>query len=117
MRHWPQAMPEPIKRSPPRSPQVPGRKDPGESQPWRVEGGREPSGQSGGRGPRFRFPRWLLWLTLGLLLLNILVARQVPDNGGRLSVPYSFFLTELNSGNVTKVNAQGEIVQGTFKTP
>ena len=39
----------------------------------------EPTPTKGGRGPRFRFPRWLLWLTLGLLLLNVLVARQVPD--------------------------------------
>src|SRR3712207_7342007 len=37
---------------------------------WRVEGGRGPQGDkgegSGGRFPRVRFPRWLLWLTLGL---------------------------------------------------
>jgi cell division protease FtsH len=108
-------MSELSERSSPRTPPAP-RKDSGDKQPWRVEGGREPdTSKSGGRGPRFRFPRWLLWLTLGLLLLNILVARQVPDDGGRINVPFSFFQEELRKGNVIEVNAQGDIVQGKFK--
>ena len=65
--------------------------------------------------PAFRFPRWLLWLTLGLLLLNILVARRCPTTADRSSVPFSFFQDQVEAGNVTKVNAQGDIVQGEFK--
>jgi len=110
-------MSEPAQRSSPRTPPSSSRKDGGDQQPWRVEGSRDPQGSgggSGGNGPRFRFPRWLLWVTLGLLILNIAVARQVPENGDRIQVPFSFFQEQLQRGNVTKVNAQGEIVQGEF---
>ena len=99
------------------SPPSPRPENPKDQQPWRVEGGREgqdtPSG--GGSGPRFRFPRWLLWLSLGLLLLNILLARQVPDDGGREQVPFSLFQEQVERGNVSEVNAQGDVVQGEFK--
>jgi len=88
------------------------RKDAEEQQPWRVEGGRQAPDKPEGSKPRFRFPRWLLWLSLGLLLLNILVARQVPNDGGRISVPFSFFQDQVRGNNVTEVNAQGEVVQG-----
>ncbi|MDQ5807266.1 MAG: ATP-dependent zinc metalloprotease FtsH, partial [Actinomycetota bacterium] len=95
-----------------------------DQQPWRVEGARErrPDGQDrpgapggGGDRPRFRFPRWLLWVTLGLLALNLLVARQVPNDGGREQVPFSTFQEQLEKGNVTEVNATGDDVQGKFK--
>jgi hypothetical protein len=112
-------MSEPNKRSSPRTPPTPARKDGSDQQPWRVEGGREPEktgSGTGGRGPRFRFPRWLLWVTLILLVLNVAVARQVPDNPDRISVPFSYFQDQVQSGNVTKVNAQGDIVQGSFKS-
>src|SRR5688500_1513541 len=98
------------------TPQPTRPENPKDQQPWRVEGSREGQGdQGGGKGPRFRFPRWLLWLALGLLAVNILLARQVPDDGGRESVPYSLFQDQVTAGNVTKVNAQGDIVQGEFK--
>jgi cell division protease FtsH len=85
-------------------------------QPWRVEGGRDRSpDKPDDNRPRFRFPRWLLWLSLGLLLLNVLVARQVPDGSGRINVPFSFFQEQLREGNVTEVNAQGDVVQGEFE--
>src|SRR5687767_12521111 len=111
-------MGEPTPRSAPRSPQPPPRKD-GDPQPWRVEGSREPEkaskgGNGEGQRPRFRFPRWLLWVTLGLLLLNILVARQVPENPDRIDVPFSFFQDQVQAGNVEKVSAQDLIVQGEF---
>src|SRR4051812_32244139 len=103
------------------SPPAPRKPDPNGPQPWRVEGGRD--GQDGGQGGggfggggrRFRFPRWLLWLSLGLLVLNFIFASQVPDKGGRITVPYSFFRSEVQKGNVSEVNAQGDIIQGSFK--
>jgi cell division protease FtsH len=104
------------------APPAPRKPDPnGQPQPWRVEGEREPSkdakdgGDGGGRFPKMRFPRWLLWLSLGLLVLNFFFASRVPDKGGRITVPYSFFRTEVERGNVTKVNAQGDIIQGEFR--
>jgi cell division protease FtsH len=114
-------MSEPTPRSTPRTPPPAPRKDGGDTQPWRVEGERQPErpGGPGGEGqrPRFRFPRWLLWVTLGLLLLNILVARQVPENSDRINVPFSYFQEQVQAGDVTKVNAQGDIVQGEFNEP
>jgi cell division protease FtsH len=108
-------MDEPIKRAPEKPDQ----------KPWRVEGARDrpeagdrsgvPGTGGDGNRPRFRFPRWLLWMTLGLLALNLLVARQVPNDGGREQVPFSTFQDQLERGNVTKVNATGDDVQGEFK--
>src|SRR5215218_8764059 len=112
-------MDEPTRRAPEKPDQ----------QPWRVEGARDrrpdggggkgpgaPGGGGGGGRPRIRFPRWLLWLTLGLLLLNFIVASRVPDDGGREQVPFSTFQDQVEKGNVTEVNAQGDVVQGEFKT-
>src|SRR5829696_7387684 len=106
-------MDEPIKRAPEKPDQ----------QPWRVEGARDRAPEGGGNGPgtpgggrpRFRLPRWLLWLTLGLLLLNFVVASRVPDDGGREQVPFSTFQDQVEKSNVTEVNAQGDIVQGEFR--
>jgi cell division protease FtsH len=109
--------PEPTTRSSPRTPGPPTRPEAPDQQPWRVEGERrEPDRpDKGGRGPRLRFPRWLLWLTLGLLVLNVLVARQVPEKGDRIDVPFSYFQEQVRGGQVVKVNAQGDIVQGEFR--
>src|SRR5918999_818576 len=107
-------MDEPARRAPEKPDQ----------QPWRVEGAREgrpdgggngPGAPGGGERPRLRFPRWLLWLALGLLLLNFIVASRVPDDGGREQVPFSTFQDQVEKSNVTEVNAQGDIVQGEFK--
>jgi cell division protease FtsH len=109
-------MDEPTKRAPEKP-------DP---KPWRVEGARDrgpegadragaPGSGGGGGRPRIRFPRWLLWLTVGLLILNFIVASRVPDDGGREQVPFSTFEDQVEKGNVTEVNAQGDVVQGEFR--
>jgi cell division protease FtsH len=109
-------MDEPLKRAPEKP----------DTQPWRVEGAREQQPESGkkpgtpgagGDKPRFRFPRWALWVMLGLLALNLLVANQVPNDGNREQVPFSTFQAELEKGNVTEVNATGDDVQGKFEKP
>ncbi|HEV2061985.1 MAG TPA: ATP-dependent zinc metalloprotease FtsH, partial [Solirubrobacteraceae bacterium] len=40
---------------------------------------------------------------------------RVPDDGGREQVPFSLFQEQVEKGNVTEVNAQGDIVQGEFR--
>src|SRR5690606_40623399 len=85
-----------------------------EKQPWGVEGGREGDTEQGGRPPRMRFPRWLLWLTLGLLAVNILVASNVDSEPQRIDVPFSYFQEQVREGNVAEVTSQGEVVQGEF---
>ena len=108
-------MDEPTTRStPPQRPEKP------DQTPWRVEGAkRAPDGPGakgdGQGGQRWRFPRWLIYVSLGLLLLNFIVAQQVPDDGGREPVPYSQFFTEVERGNVTEVSSQGDVIQGRFE--
>jgi cell division protease FtsH len=110
-------MDEPTTRSaPPQRPEKP------DQQPWRVEGAkRAPDGKGGGEGKdggqRWRFPRWLIYVSLGLLLLNFIVAQQVEDTGGRERIPYSTFFQQVEAGNVTEVNAQGDVIQGRFEQP
>jgi cell division protease FtsH len=119
MRHWTQVMSDPSRRSSPRTPGPPKRPEAPEQQPWRVEGKRDGGDRpsDGGDRPRLRFPRWLLWLTLGLLVLNFVVASQVPDDGGRVSVPYTFFTSQVEAGNVSEVSTQGDLIQGEFRRP
>jgi len=111
-------MDEPTPRTqPPQRPEKP------DQQPWRVEGRRDQSGKpTGGDGsgagrPGWRFPRWLIWLSLGLLLLNVVLAQQVPDDGGREPVPYNVFRDQVERGNVAEISSQGDVIQGRFKRP
>jgi len=110
-------MDEPTTRStPPQRPEKP------DQTPWRVEGAkRSPDGPGaaksgdGSSSPRWRFPRWLIYVALGLLVLNFIFASQVPDGGNRERIPYSTFFAEVERGNVSEVNAQGDVIQGQFQ--
>ena len=80
--------------------------------PWRVEG--VPTDDKDGERGHRAWSRF--WLTLFLLLLvnwalsSLLLATQT-----RTTVSYSFFLTQVNAGNVQSVTATGNTIQGTFK--
>jgi cell division protease FtsH len=80
--------------------------------PWRVEGMPEDKqdGAGGGRPNWTRF--WLI--LLGLLLLNWLLASALV-NATRPTVPYTFFLTQVNANNVKSVTSTGDTIQGTFR--
>jgi cell division protease FtsH len=90
-----------------------------ERQPWRVEGGRDPDSAS--RGDRQRMPRppgsrrfW--YFLLALLVLNIALGQLIPsDKDKRIDVPYTFFRTQVQTGNVKEVNAKGDVIQGAFR--
>jgi cell division protease FtsH len=79
--------------------------------PWRVEGAR-PSGER--RSPYKRPSPWLL---LGVLLVLdwALVLAYQPSPHPRVTVPYSYFVSQVQSGNVTAVTAQGAAIQGTLR--
>jgi len=80
--------------------------------PWRVEG--VPTDDKDGKRGHGAWSRF--WLTMFLLLLvnwalsSLLLATQT-----RTTVSYSFFLTQVNAGNVQSVTATGNTIQGTFK--
>src|SRR5690242_8982256 len=79
--------------------------------PWRVEG--VPDDGKDQPGDRPGWSRILLVL-LGLLLLNWLLASALTGLV-RPSVPYTFFLTQVNANNIQTVTSTGDTIQGTFR--
>ena len=82
--------------------------------PWRVEGARKPQDTTGWRPPP---KRPSLWALLGLLLVLdwFLVLAYQPSVPARVTVPYSYFVSQVDQSNVTSVTAQGATIQGTFR--
>jgi cell division protease FtsH len=80
--------------------------------PWRVEGmpDRE-QGRAGGR------PNWtrFVWIMLGLLVLNWLLALWLVGAAARTTVSYTFFWTQVNANNVQTITSTGDSIQGTFR--
>jgi cell division protease FtsH len=66
--------------------------------------------------PRFRFSKWWIALTIGLLALNIYAGSRATEQAARVRVPYSpFFLQQVRAGNVEQITSKGTAIQGTFK--
>ena len=81
------------------------------SPPWRVEGmPQDDQGQEGGR------PNWKrFWLILGgLLILNWILGSLLVSTV-RPTVPYTFFLGQVNANNVQTVTSKGATIQGNFR--
>src|SRR5579862_2705158 len=88
---------------------------PGETRPpWRVEGARPPDRASLRRPP---YKRPSLWALLAVLLLIdwIMVIAYQPSLPTRVTVPYSYFVRQIDAGNVASVTAQGSDIEGTFR--
>jgi cell division protease FtsH len=85
--------------------------------PWRVEGERKPpSGEGGRQGPsRAPFGRRWIYLIVGLLALNIVIAQIATPRTERIEVPYTFFRSQVTQNNVIEVNSKGETIQGKFR--
>jgi len=80
--------------------------------PWRVEG--VPTDDKRGKGGRRAWSRF--WLTMFvLLLLNWAMSSLLLGTQTRTTVSYSFFLTQVTTGNVQSVTSTGNTIQGTFK--
>ena len=111
----PQAAPErkrgPSQDSRPRGARWRARRDQETPPPWRVEG--VPDDGKDQPGDRPGWSRILLVL-LGLLLLNWLLASALTGLV-RPSVPYTFFLTQVNANNIQTVTSTGDTIQGTFR--
>jgi cell division protease FtsH len=87
--------------------------------PWRVEGERPGPATSGdpasNRSP-FRRPRFW-WILLAMLVLNWVISAVFLSPSEPTEVPYSFFRTQVQAGNVTEVTAVDDAIDGTFKEP
>jgi cell division protease FtsH len=79
--------------------------------PWRVEGAR-PSAER--RSPYKRPSPWVI-LALLLTLNWVLVLAYQPSPHPRVTVPYSYFVSQVQSNNVATVTAQGSSIQGTLR--
>jgi cell division protease FtsH len=92
-----------------------------ERRPWRVEGQREEPERPPAPQPRMPRPpgsKRFWWFLLALLALNIVLGQLIPSSAdNRISVPYTFFRDQVIAGNVTEVNAQGDVIQGKFRKP
>ena len=94
----------------------PGKRKPaGDSRPpWRVEGARPSDRSPGFRPPHKRPSLWVLFALI-LVLDWAIVLSYHPASPTRISVPYSVFVCQVQSGNVATVTAQGSAIQGTLR--
>ena len=81
--------------------------------PWRVEGART-TGASG-QPPRWRPDRRFWTFLLVLFVVNWLVSSLLLRAPSRTEVPYTFFRTQVTSGNVVSVDATDDAIAGQFK--
>jgi len=84
---------------------------------WRVEGLPEPKSDTPQETPPRRFPggRWIWALVLGLLAVNWIVSSILLGPETPVHVPYTFFVEQLDGGNVESVVSTGDSIQGVFK--
>jgi cell division protease FtsH len=82
--------------------------------PWRVEGARRPQGTRG-RGPAAKRPSAWVLLAVLLALDWILVLAYQPTTPARVTVPYSYLVSQIDESNVASVSTQGSSIQGTLR--
>ncbi|WCB96549.1 ATP-dependent zinc metalloprotease FtsH [Baekduia alba] len=95
--------------------EAPRRRDERQPTPWRVEGAPEQKSKGPMGMPRPPGGRRFLYFVAAILALNFLFASFVPSDPGRISVPYTQFLAEVDKNNVKEVTSKGDDIQGVFK--
>jgi cell division protease FtsH len=83
---------------------------------WRVEGLSDEEEEGTSEVPPRRFPggKWFWIALLILLAINWIISSTILQPEARLQVPYTFFIEQLEGGNVESVVSQGETILGTF---
>src|SRR5215469_16615017 len=81
------------------------------AQPWRVEG--MPDDKQDRQDDQRNWPRFWLIL-LALLIINWILTSALLG-ATRPTVPYTYFLGQLNANNVQTVTSTGNTIQGTFR--
>ncbi|MEU6374722.1 ATP-dependent zinc metalloprotease FtsH [Streptomyces sp. NPDC046909] len=92
---------------------APSRKSP--DQPWRTEGTPEepPKPPSGGRRPRGGW--WSLLLTALIVYLIANLVLSYFNEGDEPTISYTEFSEQVDAGNVSKIYAKGDAIQGQLK--
>jgi len=81
--------------------------------PWRVEGLPDQEKQQlGGGGGSWS---WFWWTMAGLLVLNWILSSALLGAASQAAVSYTFFLGQVNAGNVQQVTSTANTLQGTFR--
>jgi cell division protease FtsH len=73
----------------------------------------QPPGASKPPNQRTIWTWWFIWIVL-LLIWNIF---SFPRPAAQATIPYSTFLAQIRSGNVTSVHITGDDITGTFRRP
>ncbi|MYW16614.1 ATP-dependent zinc metalloprotease FtsH [Streptomyces sp. SID2955] len=93
---------------------APPRKSP--DQPWRTEGApEEPSQQSPGGGRSMRGGWWRLILTALIVYLIANLVLSYFDQANEPTISYTEFSKQVDDGNVDKIYAKGDSIQGQLK--
>ncbi|MFI9243229.1 ATP-dependent zinc metalloprotease FtsH [Streptomyces sp. NPDC053086] len=93
---------------------APPRKSP--DQPWRTEGAPEqPPQQSPGGGRSMRGGWWRLILTALIVYLIANLVLSYFDQANEPTISYTEFSKQVNDGNVDKIYAKGDSIQGQLK--
>ncbi|WP_405648960.1 ATP-dependent zinc metalloprotease FtsH [Streptomyces sp. NBC_00019] len=92
---------------------APSRKSP--DQPWRTEGTPQepPKPQPGGRKPRGGW--WSLLLTALIVFLIANLVLSYFNDGDEPTISYTEFSKQVDDGNVSKIYAKGDAIQGQLK--
>ena len=109
----------------PAEPQDARRTDPGTERsdnqsdqrpPWRVEGARPEPRRARMTDDKGR-PRPSFWTLLAIgLLVNWLLSSLMFQEPRRAEVPYTFFRTQVEAGNVAEITSTEDAIEGQFKT-
>ncbi|MFC9288761.1 ATP-dependent zinc metalloprotease FtsH [Streptomyces sp. NPDC057052] len=92
---------------------APPRKSP--DKPWRTEGAPEepPKPPSGGRRPRGGW--WSLILAALVVFLIALLVLSLYNKGDESTISYTEFSKQVDAGNVSKIYAKGDAIQGQLR--
>jgi len=82
------------------------------AKPWRVEGMAGPDRPAGQRDRS-----WFWWVLLGALAANWLVTSALLAPPDRAKVSYTFFVDQVETGNVTDITTKGDAIEGAFEKP
>ncbi len=81
--------------------------------------GTPPPASADSPASRFRPPGGMAfwWVLIALFAVNFFVVSLLPDQGSRVTVPYTTFRAEVAASNVSDVTSKGDVIQGDFKKP
>jgi cell division protease FtsH len=97
------------------TPAPPGKPAPPEHpRRWRLEGAPDPESPPKQHGPMGLGRRIWIWIAV-LLVINLIVSSQFSNAPSRLPISYTYFVKEVNAGNVADITSTGDTIQGDFK--